>query len=252
VSQLPNSYQLLHLSSLDSTNEQARRMAADGVRAPHWILADQQTAGRGRRGRAWSSPTGNLMTTLYLPVSMAADEAGQLAFVAGLALHKTVLGLVEDRGEVRLKWPNDVLINGAKVSGILLESALAKSNQLDWLAIGLGLNLQHYPEDTPYPASSVKAIAGSAPDNVQALHILAAAFEHFYLQWKSAGFATILTAWRQVAQNIGQPITARLETEEINGIFEDIDATGALILRGDDNQRRVISAADIFFPGLNI
>ncbi|MDA9230866.1 biotin--[acetyl-CoA-carboxylase] ligase [Alphaproteobacteria bacterium] len=247
MSKLPNSCQLLHLSSLDSTNEQARRMAEDGVRAPHWILADQQTAGRGRRGRAWSSPTGNLMTTLYLPVNMPADEAGQLAFVAGLALHRTVVSLVGEEPEVRLKWPNDVLINGAKVSGILLESALSKSNQLDWLAIGLGLNLEHYPEDTPYPASSVKAIVGSAPDNLQALHVLAAAFDHFYLQWKSTGFAAILTAWRQVAQNIGQPITARLETEDVNGIFEDIDENGALILRGEDAQRRIISAADIFF-----
>ena len=227
-------------------------MAHDGVRVPHWILADQQTAGRGRRGRHWASPTGNLMTTLYLPVSLAADKAGQLSFVAGLALHETAAELLGNDTDVRLKWPNDVLIKGAKISGILLESASMSAGQLDWVAIGLGLNLQHFPEDTPYPASSIAAMGGTAPDNLQALYILAAAFEKFYQQWQSSGFASILTRWRQLAQNFGQPITARLETQELHGIFEDIDASGALILRAEDGTRQVISAADVFFPGVNI
>jgi len=124
--------------------------------------------------------------------------------------------------------------------------------QLDWVAIGLGLNLQHFPEDTPYPASSIAAMGGTAPDNLQALYILAAAFEKFYQQWRSTGFASILTRWRQVAQNFGKPITARLEAQELHGIFEDIDASGALILRAEDGTRQVISAADVFFPGVNI
>ncbi len=127
-----------------------------------------------------------------------------------------------------------------------------RAGQLDWVAIGLGLNLKQFPEDTPYPASSIEAMGGTAPDNLHALYILAAAFEKFYQQWQAAGFASILARWRQVAQNFGQPITARLEAQELHGIFEDIDANGALILRTEDGARQVISAADVFFPGVNI
>jgi BirA family biotin operon repressor/biotin-[acetyl-CoA-carboxylase] ligase len=251
ASQLPETYELLHLETVDSTNEQARRLADQGVRVPHWIVADHQTAGRGRRGRVWDSPNGNLMTTLYLPVSLSPEEAGQLSFVAGLALQQTVAGYIGDAGAVSLKWPNDVLIDGAKVSGILLETASSRENRIDWLAIGMGLNLQEYPTDTPYPANSVKAVVGTAPSNLEAAHHLAENFDQFYRQWKTVGFASILMAWRQVAQNFGKHVAARLENETIEGIFVDIDGSGALILETFEGARHTISAADIFFPNVS-
>ena len=135
--------------------------------------ADSQTAGRGRRGRAWQSPVGNLMTTLYLPISFDAVKAGQLAFVAGLALERTVSALIGERAQASLKWPNDVLVDGKKASGILLESAM-RDNKIDWLAIGLGLNLAHHPDDTPYPATSLAAHMDTPANNLAALKILAA------------------------------------------------------------------------------
>jgi BirA family biotin operon repressor/biotin-[acetyl-CoA-carboxylase] ligase len=250
ASALPETYELLHLETVDSTNEQARRLADQGIRVPHWIVADQQTAGRGRRGRVWDSPNGNLMTTLYLPVSLSPEEAGQLSFVAGLALQQTVAAYIGDGATVSVKWPNDVLIDGAKVSGILLETASSRENRIDWLAIGMGLNLHDFPSDTPYPASSVKAVVGTAPSNLDAAYQLAQDFEQFYQQWKNVGFASILMAWRHVAQNFGQPIAARLENETVEGIFVDIDGTGALVLETADGARQTISAADIFFPNL--
>lgn len=243
---LPDGYQLRHLAEVDSTNEEARRMAADMVQVPTWIVADTQTAGRGRRGRAWSSPSGNLMTTLYLPTTLSAIAAGQLAFVAGLALETMVRHFIGEAAQVSLKWPNDVLINGKKASGILLESAM-QNGEVSWLAIGLGGNLAQHPEDTPYPATDISAYA-AAPDNLTAVSVLATAFDTVYRQWQMGGFAPILGAWRAVAHGLGGPMVARLETDEIRGIFLDIDDKGALLLRDEAGVTHVIDAGDVFFP----
>jgi BirA family biotin operon repressor/biotin-[acetyl-CoA-carboxylase] ligase len=247
VSELPQGYQLSHLAEVDSTNEESRRMAAQHQTVPTWILADRQTAGRGRRGRVWESPTGNLMTTLYLPQAFDAVKAGQIAFVAGLALESTVRTLIGDGAAVSLKWPNDVLVNGKKASGILLESAM-RDNKLDWLAVGLGLNLVHHPADMPYPATDLQAEGSAQISNVQALTLLATTFDVFFKQWQSGGFEPILRAWRQVAHGLGRPIVARLEKHQIEGIFLDIDEKGALMLKDANGATHIIDAGDIFFP----
>lgn len=247
MSNLPKGYQLRHLAEVDSTNEEARRMAAAHETVPTWILADSQTAGRGRRGRAWQSPVGNLMTTLYLPISFDAVKAGQLAFVAGLALERTVSALIGERAQASLKWPNDVLVDGKKASGILLESAM-RDNKIDWLAIGLGLNLAHHPDDTPYPATSLAAYMDTPANNLAALEILARAFDEVFRQWRNGGFGPVLQAWRAVAHGLGGPIVATLENEQFEGIFKDIDEKGALILQTAAGDTMTIDAGDVFFP----
>jgi BirA family biotin operon repressor/biotin-[acetyl-CoA-carboxylase] ligase len=247
VISLPNGYHLHYLPQVDSTNEEARRMALENSLIPTWIIADVQTAGRGRRGRAWDSPSGNLMTTLYLPHAPEPKQAGQLAFVAGLALETTVRHFIGEGASVSLKWPNDVLIDGKKASGILLEST-QQDPQRRWLAIGLGLNLATHPQDTPYPATNISAITGKSVSNLQALEVLAAAFEGLYQQWKMGGFAPVLQAWRAVAHGIGGPLVARLENQTIEGIFLDIDETGALQLQDPAGGMHVIDAGDVFFP----
>ena len=222
-------------------------MAAAHETVPTWILADSQTAGRGRRGRAWQSPVGNLMTTLYLPISFDAVKAGQLAFVAGLALERTVSALIGERAQASLKWPNDVLVDGKKASGILLESAM-RDNKIDWLAIGLGLNLAHHPDDTPYPATSLAAYMDTPANNLAALEILARAFDEVFRQWRNGGFGPVLQAWRSVAHGLGGPIVATLENEQFEGIFTDIDEKGALILQTAAGDTITIDAGDVFFP----
>ena len=259
---LPSGYQLLHVSQLDSTNQQAMRMAKDGVRQPHWILADEQTAGRGRRGRHWVSPRGNLMTSLYLPTDMTTEQAGQLAFVAGVALAETISHYAAEH-RVSLKWPNDVLVNGAKISGILLETLSGNMannmagnmannvGKLNGLAVGMGVNLAAHPDDTPYPATSLKALTGNAPEPLAILYRLAHHFDKLLRLHRDFGFAVILTQWRQWAHNIGQAVMVRLEKQTLEGIFEDIDADGALILRlaADDKmgEKIRITAGDLFF-----
>ena len=237
-----------HLAEVDSTNEEARRMAAAHETVPTWIMADKQTAGRGRRGRVWQSPSGNLMTTLYLPIGLDAVKAGQLAFVAGLALERTVSTFLGSAAQASLKWPNDVLIDGKKASGILLESAM-RDSKIDWLAIGLGLNLAHHPDDTPYPATSLAAYMETPPGNLAAVQLLAKAFDEVFRQWRNGGFGPILQAWRAVAHGLGRPIVAKLENEQFEGIFKDIDEKGALVLEKAAGEILTIDAGDVFFPG---
>ena len=245
-------HDFLHLPEVDSTNSEARRQAEAGASAPLWIIADRQTAGRGRRGRQWQSPQGNLMATLLLPGAAAPDSsalAGQLAFVAGLALRATIAHfLAHQQAEVSLKWPNDVLVNGAKISGILLETASSGQGRPDWLAIGLGVNLAHHPDDTPYQATSLAAHLRQVPDNLAALAELANQFDRYFKIWHAQGFAAIVEAWRQSAQNLGAAIEVRLENQTLKGIFEDIDAQGALVLRLDDGTVQIIATGDVFFP----
>jgi BirA family biotin operon repressor/biotin-[acetyl-CoA-carboxylase] ligase len=174
-----------------------------------------------------------------------------LAFVAGLALEATVRHFIgapsPERARVSLKWPNDVLIDGKKASGILLESTQQDKHRR-WLAIGLGLNLASHPDDTPYPATNLSAYTSQAPSNLEALEVLAAAFERVYQQWKMGGFAPVLQSWRGVAHGIGGPLVARLENQEIKGIFIDIDEKGALLLQDEAGGTQAIDAGDVFFP----
>jgi BirA family transcriptional regulator, biotin operon repressor / biotin---[acetyl-CoA-carboxylase] ligase len=248
---LPAGYTLSRHDEIDSTNEEAKRLAAAGSPGPVWIVADRQTAGRGRRGRAWTSPTGNLMCTLLLRPGCGPAEAGELSFVAGLALHDAASALLPDDvvQNVKLKWPNDLLIDGKKASGILLESESVGGINVSWLAIGIGLNLAHYPDDTPYPATSLKAESkGSSYPVERALTALAAAFDRWYAIWQQpGGFEAVRKAWLQRAQGVGEEITVRLADETLVGVFQDLSTEGALQLKLPTGEFLAITAGDVFF-----
>jgi len=242
----PSGYALKHFEVIDSTNEEARRLAAAGQVEPVWIAADRQTAGRGRRGRVWESPTGNLAATLLIAPGRPAGECAQLSFVAALADAETVAHFAP-RSEVKVKWPNDVLADGRKISGILLESASSGSEQPQWLAIGIGMNLVVFPTGTEFPATALAALGVTPPLPREALTKLAAAWAGWYEVWRSQGFAAIRDAWLARAANLGGRIRARLQSEETTGVFEGIDETGALILRETASRTRIIAAGEVFF-----
>lgn len=251
---LPQGYALQRHVEIDSTNEEARRLANAGAIGPLWILSERQTAGRGRRGRTWVSPAGNLMCTLLLRPECSPAKAGELSFVAGLALHDAITSLVSPdvSAKVALKWPNDLLIDGEKASGILLESESDGSADVAWLAVGIGLNLAHFPEDTPYPATSLKEWTGTAPTIERALGSLAEGFDHWFGCWKKPdGFAAVRRAWLERAQGLGEKITVRLANEVLEGVFDGIAPDGALQLRLGDGTIRLVSAGDVFF-GSNV
>jgi len=242
VTQIPGWPQGLGLhmhESLDSTNEEARRLAVAGERGPLWILAHEQSAGRGRRGRAWVSERGNLFATLL--TRAAPPVAAQLAFAAGLAAGETMAALAPN-ARMTLKWPNDVLLDGRKAAGILLEGLIE-----DALAIGVGLNLAHHPQVTEFPAISIAALTGSAPDPRDGLLRLAGRMAAWYEIWNGGGFATVRTAWLARAAGLGAPIRARLQGSEMEGVFENLDEDGALLLREASGVLTRITAGDVFF-----
>ncbi|MGL4728787.1 MAG: biotin--[acetyl-CoA-carboxylase] ligase [Bosea sp. (in: a-proteobacteria)] len=241
-------HRAIHHERLPSTMSEAMKAARDGELGPLWIIADEQTAGRGRQGRAWVSPPGNLHATLSLVNPCEPQRAAELGFVAGLALHDAaaeVTGLSAPR--LALKWPNDLLINGAKCAGLLVEGSAIGGNFT--VAIGLGVNVVAAPEDTPYPATFLArhTEANSSATRDALMLALAGHMAARLAQWREAGFAAMLPEWRARAAFIGSEITIRLPEGPVTGRFEDIDATGRLkLLTGQG--LRVIDAGDLFFP----
>jgi BirA family biotin operon repressor/biotin-[acetyl-CoA-carboxylase] ligase len=233
---------------LDSTNAEARRRAEAGETGPVWITAAVQTAGRGRRGRAWSTNRGNLAATLMMVTDQPAGEAAQLSFVAALAacdLADTCLG----QGAARLKWPNDVMVHGKKAVGILVESGARPDGRL-WLAVGIGVNLAHAPTDVERPATAfAEFMAGPPPEPRAALDVLAAAFERWRAAWATRGFPAIAEGWLERATGLGQRCEARLPNRTLTGVAEGLDSDGALRLRLDDGSLERITAGDVFFGG---
>jgi BirA family biotin operon repressor/biotin-[acetyl-CoA-carboxylase] ligase len=242
----PSGYALKHFEAIDSTNEEARRLAAAGERGPVWIAADRQSAGRGRRGRNWDSPTGNLAATLFLRPDRPAADCAQLSFVAAISASDMV-SRYAGGAAVKVKWPNDVLADGRKIAGILLESASAGGDRLDWLAVGIGVNLAVFPDGMEFPATSLAALGVSPPSPQDALVGLASAWAKWYDVWMTREFGEIRDVWLSRAAGLGARIRARLQNEETHGVFEGIDASGALILRESLDRVRVISAGEVFF-----
>ena len=242
----PGGYALLELDEIDSTNEEARRRAAAGEQRRLWITAGHQRAGRGRRGRAWQSSPGNLFATLLLRPEKPAGECAQLSFVAALAV-SDMLARFARHTDLALKWPNDVLASGRKIAGILLESESDADGTVTWLAAGIGVNLAAFPEDTEFPAISVAALGAAPPAPTDALLHLAAAFAKWYEVWRTAGFAPVREAWLARASGLGSRIRVRLANEEILGVFQGIDDSGALLLGLPGGGVRAIAAGEVSF-----
>lgn len=236
-------------AEIDSTNAEAARLAPS-LMGPAWLLAHHQTAGRGRRGRAWADPVGNFAATLVLRPTGTPAEVALRSFVAALALHETLVTVTGRAEPFALKWPNDVLLNGGKVAGILLES-IGQGNGVGHLCIGIGVNLVAAPPRDTVEAGAVPPVAlmpetGALVTPEEFLDVLAPSYAHWETQLTTYGFAPIRAAWLTRAAKIGQVITARTGTESVTGTFETVDETGNLVLTSQSG-RRAIPAADIFF-----
>ena len=219
-------------------------LARSGAEEGLWLRAERQTSGRGRQGRVWTSPEGNLYASTLVRLRAIDPQAATLALVAAIALEEVVRAYLPSlpslRGGPVIKWPNDLLLDGAKLCGILLERAD------DAVVIGIGVNLAHHPENVERPATSLAA-HGVTPDPADFLETLATAFERWLSIWRNEGLAPVRTRWLDRAHPIGTALTARLpDGSAIDGLFSGLDSEGALILRLADGTSRVIHAADVF------
>lgn len=246
------------LDAIDSTNAELRRLSEGGggaapASAPEEglvVAAAVQTAGRGRRGRTWESPRGNFSASVLVRVGGDWGEAGQLSFVAGVALHE-VLSALAPGLRLALKWPNDVLLDGAKLSGMLLETVFppgAAAGQ-GMVIIGTGVNLAATPEADPlYPTACLRD-HGVHVSPAALLSVYGEALAAWLDRWRREGFEPVRTVWLAAAHGIGGPVTARLANGETRtGTFEALDGDGALILALPDGGRERILAGDVFFP----
>jgi BirA family transcriptional regulator, biotin operon repressor / biotin---[acetyl-CoA-carboxylase] ligase len=244
---LPATYRLVCHTTIGSTNDEAKRLARAAAKEGTLVWALEQTAGRGRRGRAWSSPPGNLYASLLLRPRCAVDQAAQLGFVAALAVGDTLMSICNDRLDgLSYKWPNDVLLRGRKIAGILLESELDSNGEIpSFVVVGVGINLASSPRDAKFPATSIaeERLGPVFPDT--ALQEYARHFDVWAERWREEGFAAVRAAWLAHAAAIGKPIRVRLDGATLQGRFLDIDQHGALLLECAEQVRR-ISAGEIF------
>lgn len=237
------------LATVDSTNAEAARIAG-ALRGPEWILALEQTAARGRRGRPWANPPGNFAATLVMRPAESPGRVALRSFVASLALFDALVAATGRAQGLALKWPNDVLLNGGKLAGILLESA-GTGDSLSHFAIGIGVNLVAAPEAAALEAGALRPVSllsetGVAIGPEAFLDLLAPAYARHEATFVTYGFEPIRRAWLDRAARLGEAITARTSRESVTGRFETVDAAGNLVLvtaRG----REAIAAAEIFF-----
>ncbi len=230
---------------LGSTNAEALTQSRRGEKGPLWVVAREQTAGRGRRGREWVSAPGNLYATLLVLDPAPAETAPQLAFVAGLAVHDAIVSCARDLIEgLTLKWPNDVLYANRKLAGILIESEIAAGKLA--AAIGIGVNCVRHPSQTSYPATDLgEAGAKVTPESL--FFAVSHAMMRRLNQWnRGAGFAQIRTDWLTFVTGLGREITVRVNGRDLSGHFEGLDESGHLILRLADGRQQAITAGDVF------
>jgi BirA family biotin operon repressor/biotin-[acetyl-CoA-carboxylase] ligase len=245
------SYRLIVRDSVGSTNEDAMRLARGGESGRLWLVAREQLQGRGRRGRTWSSPPGNLYASLLLIDAAPSEHLAELSFVASVALLNAMRAILGNYPRLGVKWPNDILFDGAKLSGILLECSLLPNGTTACVA-GFGVNCRYHPATLPYAATDLASIgtALSAPEDVL-LRLSDTVVEMLGIWAKGAGFAEIRSRWLADALGVGEPIRVAQGNTTLSGIFETIDGRGRLILRDGPNTR-AIEAGDVFLPSRSL
>ena len=254
---VPRGYRLLSKDATGSTNDDALAAAREGDPGRLWITAAEQLKGRGRHGRQWSSPPGNLYASLLLIDPCEISKAPQLGFVAGLALHEAAsqaAGIGAPR--LALKWPNDLLLDGAKVAGLLLEGHRIRTDGTIAIVIGFGVNIVSAPSGTPYPANTLRTVKQQLTREI-VFAALASSFARIFSTWYEARrrspasdpFGAVRRLWLERAAGVGGEVAVRLPAGERRGRFEGLDRHGRLQL-GTPAGLELIDAGDLYFPNL--
>lgn len=222
-------YHLLSYDEVDSTNEEAKRLARGGGAEGAVLWAKQQTGGRGRMGRNWISEEGNLFVSILLKPGRKTAEWPQLSFIASLAAYDAILPMLETAPNLTLKWPNDILLKGKKVGGILLEMFSDEENT-NWLVVGVGINIENYPEEVMFPATCLKENGIEIVSAKIVLSRFLSCFMERYDTWTDKGFAEMQKEWQKHAYKMGEYVTVNSGNGPVKGIFSGIDAAGHMLL----------------------
>lgn len=240
---LPHGYTLTQFDAIDSTNAEAkRRILSDRASNKEILIADIQTAGRGRYGRVWISESGNLYCSMIHSVESNPDNLTASILITSLAVREAIAAYAKD-SDVKWKWPNDVLLQSKKVSGILLESLQHAGKQ--WLITGIGINIAHVPEATMWPAARLNDYTASSVNTLEILKTFVKSFESYYKRYSDEGFSVLIDECITHAAYLNQPIEIHLPDETLKGSFEGLNEQGHLRLKTQTGER-VITAGDVF------
>jgi BirA family biotin operon repressor/biotin-[acetyl-CoA-carboxylase] ligase len=246
---LLDDYHLLSYDTLDSTNEEAKRLAAGGASHGAFIWAKRQTDGRGRMGREWASPEGNLYVSVLLSPPCAPEQCPGLSFVAAVAVAETLASIVDTDHQIALKWPNDIIMDDKKLGGILLESFTVpdmSGQEKHWVVVGVGVNIDSHPEHVLFPATSLK---DAGLEIISAKIVLSRFIEHFartYDIWAQKGFAATRKAWLKYAWRLGNTMQVASGDTVHEGVFSGMDERGQLQLTSGDKTLQIV-AGDVRF-----
>ncbi len=244
---VPDNCHLISLDSVDSTNEKAKTLAQSGADDGTVVWAREQVAGKGRHGRTWNSPRGNLYLSIIQRPNCKLADAPQMGFVTGVALADALRWTTDV--PAALKWPNDLMIDGKKASGILLESAADAKGRLDWLVIGVGVNVESFPSDLPDVTSLREAGATISLEGL--LSVFLERLFWYADEWRHSGFRATRERWLSFALPAGTDMRVRLPDGEVFGRFASIDKRGSLLLDTDRGKQR-IDVGDVFpLPSAN-
>ncbi|WP_417457174.1 biotin--[acetyl-CoA-carboxylase] ligase [Kordiimonas sp.] len=235
------------LPECDSTNAVASKLGQSGETGPLWIVAGRQSAGRGRRGKIWKSEGGNLYASLLFKPAIEPSDMTAIPFLVALAVRDTFLDFGAD--DVRCKWPNDVLIGGHKASGVLIESSARNAKELDYVIIGIGINLMHFPNDAQFRATSLKAVTGNVIDVRHAFQALSHHLFDRLTNWKTSEITPIAEEWTNSAWGLGHRCVLRTATDTFEGTPLRLAGDGGLVVGLDNGEERSLYAGDIFPVG---
>lgn len=243
---LPDFFLPILLDGVDSTSAEAARRAREGAPEGTLVWAEAQSAGRGRRGRVWLSPPGNLYCSLVVRAACPAAQAVQLGFIAGLAVAKAAEASLPPERRVCCKWPNDVLVGGRKVAGVLLDASSAADGRCEWVVIGMGINVRWHPgpDEADFPASSLAAEGADRSEPARFLELLAPHLHDGLERWRGQGFAAVREEWLRRAFGLHQEMTVRLHDRVLSGTFAGLDEFGAMVLTCADGTH-VVTAGDV-------
>jgi BirA family biotin operon repressor/biotin-[acetyl-CoA-carboxylase] ligase len=243
---MPTQFKIISFDSIDSTNEEAKRRIKSGDISDRVLITSKvQTSGKGRYSKGWVSADGNMFATIVIRINNSLNEAALYSFVTAISEGEAIKDFINDDITVQYKWPNDVMLDGKKLSGILLET-LKDSNGCNWLIIGTGVNINNQPEDIDKQVTSLMKYSLEA---VSVESFLAKFIQHFQTQeklWKNEGFAFIRSAWLESAYRLGDEITVNLKNKVLKGKFEGISHSGELEVLVD-GEKLLICGGEVFF-----
>ena len=247
ISQLPDGFELIKLDTVGSTNDELRQRAVKSKANEGLVIWSlEQTAGKGRQKRNWVSKPGNMYCSVLFRPDCAMSEAAQIGFLPVIAAGEALAGILGNAALLRYKWPNDLLLNRKKIGGALLEAGVGQNGLASWVVVGCGLNLQHYPNETRFPATSVKDEIGKDIEISLIVEAYLQSLSNWYGRWQEEGFEPVRKAWLASAHTFDEPLIVESGTDKMSGTFLDLDENGALLIKTDTGPRR-IAAGDVYF-----